>query len=462
MSKILPSVLQAVGNTPLVRLNRVTDGVAATICVKIEASNPGRSVKDRIALAVVEDAERRGLLKPGGTLVEPTSGNMGVALAIVAAVKGYKCIFTIPDKMSIEKIRRLRAFGAEVVVTPTAVPPESPQSYYSVARRLAEEIPGAFMPMQYDNPSNMEAHYRSTGPEIWQQTDGKVTHFVAGMGTGGTISGTAKFLKEKNPNCAVVGVDPEGSILGKVFERQQWSWADSYPYKVEGIGEDFVPKNLKFDYIDSVVTVSDRDSFLMGRRLTREEGLFCGGSSGSAVEGALRYARDNRLKKDDIVVVLLPDAGEIYLSKMYSDEWMRQNQFLGRGKQAGEIIESKKRKLPHLVSVEVTATVRSAIETMNQSGVSQLPVFDRGNLAGSVTESALFQKTMESPDVMELTVGALLEPPLPTVASDQSVYEVVKLLKSSPAVLVRGSGRYQGILTRFDVVDYLGSEKDDV
>jgi cystathionine beta-synthase len=295
MSKILPNVLEAVGNTPLIRLNHVTTGLAATVCVKVEACNPGRSVKDRIARALSEDAERAGLLKPGGTIVEPTSGNMGVALAIVAAVKGYRCIFTIPDKMSVEKIRRLRAFGAEVVVTPTAVPPESPQSFYSVARRLAEEIPGAFMPMQYGNPSNMEAHYASTGPDIWKQTDGKVTHFVAGMGTGGTISGTAKFLKTKNPKCTVVGVDPEGSILAKVFKREKWSWSDSHPYKVEGIGEDFVPKNLLFQYIDSVVTVSGRESFLMGRRLTREEGLFCGGSSGAAVEGALSYAREKQL-----------------------------------------------------------------------------------------------------------------------------------------------------------------------
>lgn len=455
MSKILPSVLQAVGNTPLVRLNRVTDGVAATICVKIEASNPGRSVKDRIALAVVEDAERRGLLKPGGTLVEPTSGNMGVALAIVAAVKGYKCIFTIPDKMSIEKIRRLRAFGAEVVVTPTAVPPESPQSYYSVARRLAEEIPGAYMPMQYDNRANARAHYYSTGPEIWEQSDGKVTHFVAGMGTGGTISGAGKYLKEKNPLCTVVGVDPEGSIIEKAFKRERWSWSDSHPYKVEGIGEDFVPKNLLLQYIDDVVTVSDRDSFLMGRRLTREEGIFCGGSSGTAVAGALRYARDKLLSEKDLVVVLLPDAGEIYLSKMYSDEWMRQNQFLGRKTLAGDVLNAKTRRVAELLSVEVNATVRQAIEIMNRCGVSQLPVFERGNLAGSLSESVLFQKTMESPDIMELTVGALLEPPFPTVASDADIYEVVKLLKSAAAVLVRDGLQYKGIMTRFDVLEHL-------
>jgi cystathionine beta-synthase len=455
MSKILPSVLQAVGNTPLVRLNRVADGVAATICVKIEASNPGRSVKDRIALAVVEDAERRGLLKPGGTLVEPTSGNMGVALAIVAAVKGYKCIFTIPDKMSIEKIRRLRAFGAEVVVTPTAVPPESPQSYYSVARRLAEEIPGAYMPMQYDNRANARAHYYSTGPEIWEQSGGKVTHFVAGMGTGGTISGAGKYLKEKNPLCTVVGVDPEGSIIEKAFKRERWSWSDSHPYKVEGIGEDFVPKNLLLQYIDDVVTVSDRDSFLMGRRLTREEGIFCGGSSGTAVAGALRYARDKLLSETDLVVVLLPDAGEIYLSKMYSDEWMRQNQFLGRKTLAGDVLHAKTRRVAELLSVEVNATVRQAIEIMNRCGISQLPVFERGNLAGSLSESVLFQKTMETPDIMELTVGALLEPPFPTVASDADIYDVVKLLKSAAAVLVRDGLEYKGIMTRFDVIEHL-------
>jgi len=456
MPEIFASVLEVVGNTPLIRLNRVPAGIPATICAKVEASNPGHSVKDRIARAMVEDAERKGLLKPGGTIVEPTSGNMGAALAIVAAVKGYKCIFTIPDKMSIEKIRRLRAFGAEVVVTPTAVPPESPQSYYSVARRLAEEIPGACLLMQYDNPTNLEAHYASTGPEIWNQTDGKITHFVAGMGTGGTISGTGKYLKEKNPGCQVIGIDPEGSILAKVFKGKAWSWSDSHPYKVEGIGEDFVPKNLLFQYIDDVVTVSDRDSFLMGRRLAREEGLFCGGTSGAAVEGALRYAREKQLGKDDLIVVLLPDAGEIYLSKMYSDEWMRQNQFLGRSVRVGEVLGLKTRKLPELLSVETTSTLREAIEIMNRFGVSQLPVFEKENLVGSVSESALFQRTMETPEVMNLTVGSLLEPPFPTVGPDEDIYEVLKLLKVAPAVLVRDTAGYQGIVTRFDVVEHLG------
>ena len=459
MNQILPNVLAAAGNTPLVRLNRITAELPATICVKIEAANPGRSVKDRIALAVVEDAEKRGLLKPGGTIVEPTSGNMGVALAIVAAVKGYKCIFTIPDKMSNEKIRRLRAFGAEVVVTPTAVAPDSPQSYYCVARRLSEEIPGAYMAMQYDNRANTKAHYYSTGPEIWQQTDGKITHFVAGMGTGGTISGTGKFLKEKNPACTVIGVDPEGSILEKAFKHEPWSWRDSHPYKVEGIGEDFLPKNLLLQYIDDVVTVSDRDSFVMGRRLTREEGIFCGGSSGTAVEGALRYARAKHLGENDLMVVLLPDGGEMYLSKMYSEEWLRQNQFIGVKSQVGDMLSSKTRRIAQLLSVEVNSTIREAIATMNRASVSQLPVFERGNLVGSLSESVLFQKAMETPDVMDLSVGALLEPPFPTVGVDEDVYEVIKLLKSAPAVLVRDGANYKGIMTRFDVIGHLGAAR---
>jgi cystathionine beta-synthase len=309
--------------------------------------------------------------------------------------------------------------------------------------------------MQYDNVANMQAHYASTGPEIWEQTDGKITHFVAGMGTGGTISGTAKFLKEKNPHVIIVGVDPEGSILEKVFRRQKWDWTDSHPYKVEGIGEDFVPQNLRFEYIDDVVTVSDRDSFLMGRRLTREEGIFCGGSSGTAVEGALSYARSHPLTPDALMVVLLPDAGEIYLSKMYSDEWMRQNQFLGSKARVEDVLAAKKRNLPQLVTIESASSVREAVELMNRTSVSQLPVFEKGNLVGSLTESVLFQKTMETPEVMELTVAVLLEPPFPTVGPDEDIYDMLKLLKSAPAVLVRDAAGYKGILTRFDVIEHV-------
>jgi cystathionine beta-synthase len=332
LAPVKTSVLEAVGNTPIVRLNRMTKDIAATIAVKVEAMNPGRSVKDRIALAMVEEAERKGLLKRGGTIVEPTSGNTGVALALVAAVKGYKCIFTIPDKMSAEKIRRLEAFGAKVVVTPTAVPPDSPESYYSVAARIAKETKGAYMPMQYHNLTNTAAHYQSTGPEIWRQTAGKLTHFVAGMGTGGTISGTAKYLKERSKGrVQVVGVDVRGSILEKAFHGQKWTWEETHTYKVEGIGEDFVPKNLLFEYIDDVVAVDDKESFAAGRRMAREEGLFCGGSSGSAVAGALKYAKKAKLPRKALVVVLLPDAGEIYLSKMYNDDWMRENGLLEEG-----------------------------------------------------------------------------------------------------------------------------------
>ncbi|MFA5772274.1 MAG: cysteine synthase A [Thermoplasmata archaeon] len=323
--KIYNNILETVGNTPMVRLNKIpkSEGIKATILVKVEAFNPGGSAKDRMAINMLLDAERKGLLKPGGTIVEPTSGNTGIALAMAAAVKGYKAIFTMPDKMSRERVQLMKAFGADVVITPTDVPHDSPKSYYETAKRIAKKIPGAYMPYQYSNQANPEVHYKTTGPEIWEQTGGKVNYFVAGMGTGGTISGIARFLKEKNPKVKIIGSDPVGSIIAKQFYEGKYSEKDVRPYKVEGIGMDFIPPALHLKYLDDIVTVTDKESFTMARRLAREEGILCGGSSGTALSGALKIAK--KLPKNKVVVALLPDTGERYLSKLYSDEWMEKN-----------------------------------------------------------------------------------------------------------------------------------------
>lgn len=317
------NILETIGNTPLVRLSRVTEGIDATVLAKVESFNPGGSIKDRVAIAMLEDAERKGLLRPGGTIIEPTSGNTGVGIALVAAIKGYRTIFTMPDKMSMEKEMLLRAYGAEVIRCPTDVPPEDPKSYYKVAERLVNEIPGAFSPNQYFNQNNPRAHYETTGPEIWNDTDGKITHFVAGVGTGGTITGVGRYLKEKNPDIRVIGVDPEGSIYHHEFRGQN---GEIHTYSVEGIGEDFIPETVDLSVIDDMVVVSDRDAFLMARRLAREEGILAGGSSGAAVHGALQIARD--LDESAVVVVILPDTGRNYLSKIFNDEWMRENGYL--------------------------------------------------------------------------------------------------------------------------------------
>lgn len=325
---IYNSIIDAIGNTPLVRLNNVTKGLKLTVAAKVEYLNPGQSVKDRIALRMIEAAEEKGLIKPGGTIIEGTSGNTGMGLALVAAVKGYKCIFTTTDKQSPEKIDLLRALGAQVEVCPTNVEPDDPRSYYSVAKRLSEEIPNSYYPNQYDNPSNTEAHYRTTGPEIWEQTEGKITHYVAGMGTGGTITGTAKYLKEKNPDIKVIGVDSVGSVYKKYYETGEFDKNEVKPYLTEGIGEDIIPKNVDISMIDAVEQVGDKDAFQMTRALAKEEGLFLGGSCGAAVFGALQYARENKLGENDLMVVILPDSGTRYVSKIYNDEWMKENNFL--------------------------------------------------------------------------------------------------------------------------------------
>ncbi|MGQ0535224.1 MAG: cystathionine beta-synthase, partial [Methanobacteriota archaeon] len=413
------NILEAIGDTPLVKLNRVTDGARPLVLAKMETFNPGHSVKDRIGLYMVEDAERRGLLSPGGTIVEGTSGNTGVGLAMVAAIKGYRAIFTMPDKMSQEKIRLLRAYGADVVVTPTAVPPEHPESYYSVAARIARETPNAVYPNQYTNQNNPRAHYETTGPEIWRQTEGKITHFVAGMGTGGTISGVGKYLKEQDPDVQVVGVDPEGSILKDYFDSKGKVVKKTFKtYKVEGIGEDIIPTATWFEYIDDVVRIGDAESFEYARRLAREEGMLVGGSAGTAVAGALRYVHEHDLGDDSVVVVLIPDSGERYLSKFYNDDWMRENRFLPDPRTERTTIGralSVKGGPARLVSVPPTETVRIAIRLWNDPGVSQLPVLDAsGAPVGSVHEKDHHTRSGSDPKTQDQPLATPMAPPLPT------------------------------------------------
>lgn len=322
------SILEVIGNTPLVKLNKLANGIAATLLVKVEYLNPGQSIKDRIAVKMIEDAEKKGLIKPGGTIIEGTSGNTGMGLALVAAVKGYKCIFTTTDKQSQEKIGLLRALGADVRVCPTNVDADDPRSYYSVAKQLSKDIPNAYYPNQYDNPSNTKAHYEVTGPEIWEQTEGKISHYAAGMGTGGTITGVAKFLKEKNPDIQVIGVDSVGSVYKKYFETGEYDKNEVKPYLTEGIGEDIIPKNIDMNYVDAVVQVNDKNAFITTRSLAEKEGIFAGGSCGAAVYGALEYAKRHELSKDDLMVIILPDSGTRYTSKIFNDDWMKKNNFL--------------------------------------------------------------------------------------------------------------------------------------
>jgi cystathionine beta-synthase len=450
------NVVELIGNTPLVRLHSVTGDVRAMVLAKIEYFNPGGSVKDRIALRMVEDAEKAGLLRPGGTIVEPTSGNTGVGLALVAQRKGYRCVFVCPDKVSEDKRNVLKAYGAEVVVCPTAVAPEDPRSYYLVSDRLAEEIPGAWKPNQYANPGNPLSHYESTGPEIWSQTGGRITHFVAGVGTGGTISGTGRYLKEASDGrVRIIGADPEGSV---------YSGGSGRPYLVEGVGEDFWPQTYDRTICDEIVEVSDKDSFELTRRLAREEGLLVGGSCGMAVVAALEVAR--RAEPDDVVVVLLPDGGRGYLSKIFNDEWMGRYGFLRSGSAestVGDVLAGKGERMPEMVHMHPSETVRDAIDLMREYGVSQLPVLKAeppvvtGEIAGSIAErdllDALFTGQAHLHDMVERHMG----PPLPMVGGGQPVAEAMALLEKTGAVIVLVDGKPAGVLTRQDLLTHIGS-----
>jgi cystathionine beta-synthase len=442
------NILQAIGHTPLVRLQRIGADIASPIYVKVEPMNPGGSVKDRVGLLMIEAAEKAGLLKPGGTIIEATAGNTGMGLALVAAVKGYRLIVVMPDKMSGDKISLLRAYGAEVVITATNVPPDSPESYNGVADRLAREIPGAFRPDQFNNPNNPLAHYLSTGPEIWADSAGRVQVFVASMGTGGTISGTARFLKERNPGITIVGADPEGSIL---------SGDAPHAYKVEGIGEDFIPKTFNRQIVDEMVRVSDKESFNTARRLAREEGILAGGSSGTALAAALKYAQ--RLTEPREIVVLLPDTGRNYISKIFSDEWMQQNGFwqdrVTRPVKIAEVLNQKK-VLPSLISVQPQDKLRAAIQLFQQHNISQLPVIENQRVVGSLNEASIMKTLHDGVDLNNQEIRAVMGKPLPVLDENKDIAEAYRLLLGgSPAIVVLRADAPVGLISRFDFINTL-------
>ena len=455
---IYNSIVETIGNTPLVKLNNVTKGIQGTILAKVEYFNPGNSTKDRMAIKMVEDAEKAGLLKPGGTLIEGTSGNTGMGLALAAIARGYRCIFTVADKQSQEKINILRAVGAEVIVCPTNVAPDDPRSYYSIARKLNKEIPNSFYPNQYDNLSNTAAHYQTTGPEIWKQTEGKITHYVATVGTGGSMCGTAKYLKEQNASIVTVGIDTYGSVFKKYKETGIFDEKEIYPYLTEGFGEDILPKNVNFDVIDHFIKVTDKDGAIGARRLSREEGLFVGWSSGSAIHGALEYAREF-LKKDDLMVILLPDHGTRYLAKVYNDQWMKDHGFLETRTfgSARDIVASRNGK-DSLHTVTKSTKVSEAIRLMSREGIDQIPVVENENFVGSVNASSLLEKIIQDPHLQNKYVHDVMDKPMQFVAPDSTLDVLSSLLnKDNKAVLVRDEREKVHIITQHDVLKAMSS-----
>ncbi|MEP2024458.1 MAG: pyridoxal-phosphate dependent enzyme [Reichenbachiella sp.] len=451
--KFYNSIIDTIGDTPLVKLNSVAHGVKGTILVKLEYFNPGNSMKDRMALKMIEDAEKAGILKPGGTIIEGTSGNTGMGLALAAISKGYKCIFTLADKQSPEKMDILRAVGAEVHVCPTNVEPEDPRSYYSVAKKLNEEIPNSFYPNQYDNISNALAHYESTGPEIWRDTEGKITHYAAGVGTGGSMCGVAKYLKEQNKDVVSVGIDTYGSVFKKYKETGQFDENEVYPYLTEGIGEDILPKNVDFSLIDHFVKVTDKDGALMTRRLAKEEGMFVGWSCGSAVHGAIEYAKEN-LKEDDVMVIIMPDHGTRYLGKIYNDNWMQDHGFTETGTfaTARDIVASKNGQ-GELFTVKSSAKIGEVISTMNEHGIDQAPVVKDDQFVGSISDAKILKALIANPELKDQPISEIMDASFKFIALDNTVDVMSKILdKDTKALLVRDDKNKVHILTQTDLL----------
>ncbi len=451
--KVANNILELFGKTPLVKLNHITKDIKASVYAKMESMNPGASVKDRIGLAMIEDAEKRGLLKPGGTIIEATSGNTGIGLAITSAVKGYKCIFTMTEKVSMEKRRYLQALGADVVICPMTAKHDSPENYVNVAKRINAETPNSLFIYQYNNPSNPDAHYHTTGPELWEQTKGKITHFVGSLGTGGTVSGTGRYLKEMNPNIKIIAADPYGSIF-KTY-KESGVMTEGTPYLVEGIGQDMLPENVHFKYIDEIINITDKESFHLSRQMGREEGIFSGGSTGTNLAAALRVAKE--LDSTGLVVFVVCDTGERYLTKHHSDEWMREKRLLEKDKTTLGVVYQTKLSggLPNMVSASPEETVAEALAKIEQYNVSQVPVIDGNRSAGSLDEADIMSMILENPATADKKVGDIMGKAYPVVDESEDIKHGIQYLKESPAILVSQFGRIVGILTRYDVLDFV-------